>query len=138
MAAIILVSKVFKDTYLCVPYCPSRCGLSKHDFILIQISPSMSNTWPIDDGNSKAVDSTNETRANLEECNAEENRGMNFHFSKLQSKQKITICHVLSTELNGIANQNYLFLSLFFISRYKSWTNLPGFTLLPLIFPTLN
>jgi hypothetical protein len=36
----------------------------------------MASALLIDDGNSTAVDSTNETRANLEEYNTEENEGM--------------------------------------------------------------
>jgi hypothetical protein len=36
----------------------------------------MPSAWMMKVGNLTAEDSVNETRANLEECNAEENKGM--------------------------------------------------------------
>jgi hypothetical protein len=76
ITASILVSKVCKDTHVCAPYCPSKCAQSEYAFILIQRSRSMPSSWKLHDGNSTAVDSTNERRANLGECNACENRSM--------------------------------------------------------------
>jgi hypothetical protein len=45
-------------------------------FIFIQESPSISTEWITDEENPAAVYSTEDRRANLEECNAREEEGV--------------------------------------------------------------
>jgi hypothetical protein len=70
MIASILVIKVIKDIFVLLTV------QSENVLIFIQSSPSIPPARMTDDGNPSAVDSVKENRANRNECNAKQKKGV--------------------------------------------------------------